>query len=127
STAAHAHTAVKTFLKWCARRGYLASSPISELEKPALPKIRERTLTDEELCTVWHAADELGGHFGAIVKLLILTGQRRSEIGSLQASYITDNSICLPSEITKNGRAHSFPIGASAAAILSSNTTKGTM
>jgi integrase len=126
STAAHAHTAVKTFFKWCAQRGYLTSSPISELEKPALPKSRERTLTDEELCTVWRAADEQGGHFGAIVKLLILTGQRRSEIGSLQAGYITDTSICLPSEITKNRRAHTFPIGSTTAATLSSNTTTGT-
>jgi len=126
STAAHAHTAVKTFLKWCKQRHYLTANPVADLEKPPLPKPRERTLTDDELCTVWRAADEVDGHFGAIVKLLILTGQRRSEIGSLQASYIQYIQICLPKEITKNRREHTFPIGASAAAILSSNITTGT-
>ncbi len=44
----------------------------------------------------------------------------------MRTDYVTDNQICLPSEITKNGRAHSFPIGASAAAILSSNITAST-
>lgn len=87
STAAHAHTAVKTFLKWCAQRRYLTSSPISELEKPALPQSRARVLTDAELRAVWKAADALGGNFGTIAKLLILTGQRRGEMGSLQTSW----------------------------------------
>jgi len=122
----HFHRACKTFFRWCVRRRLLQHSPIEGLELPSMWKPRERVLSDDELRTVWHAADALGGHFSAIVKLLILTGQRRSEIGGLRASYIENNAICLPSEITKNRRAHTFPIGASAAAILSSNTTTGT-
>jgi integrase len=37
---------------------------------------------------VWNAADAVEGHGGIIVKLLILTGQRRGEISSLQKSWI---------------------------------------
>ena len=126
STASHAHTAAHTFLRFCSQRHYILFNPIADLEKPRLPKPRERVLSDDELRTVWQAAGELGGHFGDIVRLLLLTGQRRSEIGSLRADYINDNQICLPSTLTKNRRTHTFPIGALAAAILSSNITKQT-
>jgi integrase len=42
---------------------------------------RERVLTDEELKRIWNAAGD--STFGDIVKLLILTGQRRGEICGL--------------------------------------------
>src|SRR5262249_41250485 len=42
----------------------------------------------EELRAVWQAADATEGHFGDIVKLLILTGQRRSEIAALRREWI---------------------------------------
>jgi integrase len=145
----HAFTSVRTFLRWCVKRRYIHHSPIEGIELPSKAGSRERVLTDDELSTVWTAADKIGGHFGDIVKLLILTGQRRSEIGSLKAAWCslpsskdgnggatpvslaiggedTQPSICLPSEITKNRRAHAFPIGALAAAILSSNIKDGT-
>jgi integrase len=44
---------------------------------------RKRILTDEELRAVWNAAGEIGGIFGAIVQLIMLTGQRRGEIAAL--------------------------------------------
>lgn len=116
--ASHAFTAVRTFLRWCVKRRYIHHSPIEGIELPAKSKTRERVLTDTELCTVWRAADKTGYPFGDIVKLLILTGQRRSEIGSLRADHIKDNSICLPSELTKNKRSHTFPIGTLTASCL---------
>ena len=66
----------------------------------------ERVLTDDELIAVWNAA--VGFPFGAMIRLLILTGQRRSEIGSLKWQYIKDETITLP--ITKNRRIHTFPV-----------------
>ena len=58
---------------------------------------------------IWQAADKCG-QFGAIVKLLILTGQRRNEIAALEYSYLKGDLLCLPPELTKNGRAHDLPI-----------------
>ena len=51
-------------------------------------------------------------HYGAIVKLLILTGQRESEIAVLHWSKVdfSRDLICLPKERTKNGRAHDVPL-----------------
>jgi integrase len=57
---------------------------------------------------VWRACE---GTFGQIVRLCILTGQRRSEIAHLTAEMIEDDCIRLPASLTKNSREHLFPIG----------------
>jgi hypothetical protein len=58
--------------------------------------------------------------FSRIVALLILTGQRRTEIGSLQHGWIdkADNTITLPSSITKKKRTHVFPHGSLVASVV---------
>lgn len=48
--------------------------------------------------------------YGGIVQLLILTGQRRGEIASMEWSWIGEAEITLPAGFTKNKRAHSFPL-----------------
>jgi integrase len=133
--AVHAFVAIRTFLRWCVKRRYLHHSPIEGLDLPAKRGSRNRVLSDDELCAIWCAAEELGGNFGDIVKVLILTGQRRTEIGSLDKQWCTlplppfSNAIptiCLPSELTKNHREHTIPISARCAAILRSNITEAT-
>jgi integrase len=68
-------------------------------------------LTEAELVRVYRAAEEYP--FGTIVRLLILTGQRRSEISNLRWEYINDSdrTISLPASLTKNNRQHTFPYG----------------
>ena len=56
--------------------------------------------------------------YGSIVKLLILTGQRREEIGGLRFEEIGDGIIALPASRSKNKRAHVIPLTAPALAIL---------
>jgi integrase len=96
---------------------------------------RDRVLKDHELRTIWkYAGDD---HYGSIIKLLMLTGQRADEIASLRWAEIgeaivpekrdtdgikrpafTVNGIDLPAERTKNKRPHIVPLSAPAAAIL---------
>lgn len=71
-------------------------------------KSRERVLTPSELRLVWNAAGE--DDYGAIIKLLALTGQRESEIGDLCRSEIHDKLIILAPERTKNKRPHVVPL-----------------
>jgi len=70
---------------------------------------RTRVLSDDELRAIWQAAETMGT-FGTIVRLLILTGQRKMEIGSLRWSWIAKDAITLPGDVTKNGREHTFPL-----------------
>jgi integrase len=119
SARAHALKDIRTFFNWCVPR-YLPSSPCVGLKMEPQPS-RDRVLTDEELKAVWIAAEQCG-QFGVIVKLLILTGQRRSEIGGLKWEWIKDDRITLPASVTKNGREHTFPITASVVKLLTSLT-----
>lgn len=116
----HAQAVGRTFFRWAKRRQYITISPLEGMQL-AKPKRRKRILTDEELVKVWKAAEQTEGHFGTIVKLLVLTGQRRGEIAALKGSYYSHNqqTICLPSELTKNHREHTFPIGQLTSALLS--------
>ncbi len=56
---------------------------IAGVRTPHDEKSRDRVLTDEELRAVWNAADT-AGVFGSILNLLILTGQRRSEVTEME-------------------------------------------
>ncbi len=125
SERAHAVKDIKTFFSWCVPR-YIPHSPCAGLKKPE-QKSRSRVLTELELAAVWKAAEAAGYPFGRIVQLLILTGQRRSEIGGLRRSWIDTEkrTITFPAAITKNGRDHVLPYGGTAATLLSSLTDDG--
>jgi hypothetical protein len=113
----HAIAIGKTFFKWCVRRRYLTVSPLDGAQLPKA-KRRKRVLTDEELVKVWNAAGEYGGHFGSIVRLLILRGFRRGECAAIENSWVQIDTVTLPETITKNGREHVVPLGTLARAIL---------
>jgi integrase len=76
-------------------------------------KSRERVLTDSELREIWNALGD--DHYGTIIKLLMLTGQRANEIAGLCWSEIDFDRdvILLPADRTKNARAHQLPMSAS--------------
>jgi integrase len=79
---------------------------------------RDRVLSDVELAKIWKAAPD--NLYGRVVKLLMLTGQRREEIGGLRWSEIDTEAklITLPSTRTKNGREHLLPLSKAAMEIL---------
>jgi integrase len=106
----YAFRVIRLFMRTGVRRGQLTLSPCANMRLPARPASRDRVLTDAELKTIWQAAE---GTFGQIVKLLILTGQRRGEIAALKKEYIDPKArtITLPGSVTKNGREHTFPYG----------------
>jgi integrase len=81
-------------------------------------KSRDRVLSDKELKAIWKALPD--NDYGAIVRLLVLTGQRASEISDLRWSEIDfdRNLIVLPSSRTKNHRAHIVPMTPMVRAIL---------
>jgi integrase len=81
-------------------------------------------LSDDELKIIW---DALGpDDYSAIIKLLILTGCRREEVGSLSWPEVAGDRIVLPPQRTKNSREHIVPITPAARAILDSRKRAGT-
>ena len=121
SEKAHALAVGRTFFRWCVKppRRYIPHSPLEGVEIK-LAKKRKRVLSVDEIVKVWRAAEEQAYPHGTIVRLLILTGQRRGEIAGLRWPWINtrDQTITLPGEITKNGLEHTFPYNGQVAAIL---------
>ncbi len=128
SMRSHAAVYIKIFFNWCIEeKGYLDTNPCV-VSTPKKRKKAARILTDDELNAIWHTCSDesntLSHHFRTIVKLLILTGQRRGEIAALHRSYFSHNqqTVCLPGELTKNHTEHTFPLGTLALPLLTSAT-----
>ena len=116
----HAFAVVKIFFRWAKRNHYIESNPLAELPMPAAKRSRDRVLSPQELSEVYGKALAYPYPFGPIVALLLLTGQRRGEIGALEWSWIDrqTQTITLPASLTKNKREHTFPYGDMVAEIL---------
>lgn len=113
---------IKAFFNWAISVDVITgASPAAAIRPPAPETPRERVLTDDELGAVWRASLELA-EYGAIVRLLILTGQRRSEVANLSWAEIdfAAKVWTLPAHRAKNGRQHSVPLSDAAIAILES-------
>ena len=108
SIADHALRRLNAFLNWCIDRDYITVNPLQRLKIKGARNTRDRVLSEDELRAIWHAASQMGT-FGAIIQLLILTGCRRNEIASLQLSWIQNDVIVFPKEMTKGNREHILP------------------
>jgi integrase len=114
--------AISTFFAWLIERGHLDANPASGIKKRAATGSRERVLSAVELRQVWNALPE--GEYGVIIRLLMLTGQRRNEFGALRWTEILDLDVAgrarieLPPERVKNKSGHTIPLSAEAVAIL---------
>jgi integrase len=102
--------ALGAFFTWAVKEGLRDANPIIATNTHSNGKPRERVLSDTELVEIWRALP--ANDYGLIVKLLILTGQRREEIGALRWSEVNDGKrlIALPGERTKNHRPHDVPL-----------------
>jgi integrase len=124
-TADCCRTSLSSFFVWLMREGISEANPVIGVVRHHTYRARDRVLSDGELKAIWQAlpADRPDGtpaDFAAIVKLLILTGQRREEIAALRWSEIDLQRavITLPAARTKNHREHVVPLSEPALAIL---------
>jgi integrase len=68
----------------------------------ASQRVRSRVLSDDELRTVWRAADD-AGVLGNIIKLLLLTAQRREKVCALKWSDVADGIWTVPHTAGQKG------------------------
>jgi integrase len=114
ATAANrARSTLSTLYGWAIGEGLCEANPVTGTNVNAETG-RERVLTDAELVAIWQACPD--NAYGRIVRLLMLTAQRRDEIGALAWSEVEEQDalgtslIALPGERTKNGRPHAVPL-----------------
>ena len=108
-----------TFGKWAENEGRIedGESPFDRLKRFGTENRRERILAETEIAAIWKASADLGA-FGRAVRLLLATGQRRSEVGDLTWQEIDGNLWTIPADRTKPGRAHLVPLSPLALSIL---------
>lgn len=118
ATAANrARAALSAFFSWTMREGIGSMNPVVGSNKSEETS-RDRVLSNLELAAIWSACRD--DEFGRIVRLLILTGQRRAEIGDLAWSEVdlASSAIAIPAARTKNKRAHEIPLSPMALDVL---------
>jgi integrase len=124
-------SAVRKLFNWCVARDVIQISPCTLITPPSLERSRDRVLSDDELRIIWAVTESEGWPFGPLVKLLILTGQRLTEVGQMRWDELDlENKLwTLPAERVKNGTRHEVPLSEAALVILSSlpriKTSKG--
>jgi integrase len=121
----YAFTALKVFFNWCVRNQFMTANPIVADKKPARLQSRERVLNEAELKALYGYVRSNRTLFHDMVALLILTGQRRTEIGHLRWDEIDEGNICLDASRTKNHRDHILPLSPTALHILQTRETNG--
>lgn len=111
---------LRRLFRWAMSRGDIGRSPMEGMETPPPVKPRDRWLSDAELRRVWQAAPATHPCFGPIVRLLIVTGQRRDEVCGMGWNELDRNERLwtLPGERTKNGELNTIPLNELAVAEL---------
>jgi integrase len=101
-------TAVRTFFKWAYSKALIEESPCVGISAPSRERPRDRLLSDDELARVMSAACGIGYPFGTIVEFLVMTGQRREEVGAARWAEldIANRTWTILGARSKNGKAH---------------------
>ncbi len=112
---------VSNIMNWYATRNDDYSSPIIRGMRRSNPKERARTriLSDDELATIWKAA-EANGPFGALVRLLLLTGQRREKVATMKWSDVQDGVWTIATDDREKGNAKTLRLPKMALEIIES-------
>ena len=102
---------------WAAGREMVPANPFDRVKVGSPTVQRDRVLTDEELRLIWHAAADMG-RYGSIVRMLMITGQRREEVAGMSWSEVTGDIWTIAAKRTKNGVAHIVPLPAAAQTLI---------
>lgn len=113
---------IRPVFNFAIRRGIIESSPLSMIEPPGAETKRDRDLKAEELKTLWPAMAALEYPAGPYLRMLLATGQRRSEVAGMRWDDLDlkERTWTLSAEQTKAGRAHVVPLSPLAVAIIES-------
>jgi integrase len=105
-------SAVRKLFNWAESRYALDRNPCGKVQRPSDENSRDRVLSDSELRLIWDAAGDRGWPFGAILRLLILTGQRRDEVAGMAWSELdfAGKVWKIPRGRVKNDTGHEVPL-----------------
>jgi integrase len=115
---------LSTFFAFAIAEGFTETNPVRGTDK-AHEHSRDRVLSDGELAAVWQALP--AGDYRDLVKLLVLIGARRRELGDLTWSEVSlpERLIRLPASRVKNKRPYEIPLSEMAFDIIEARWRSG--
>jgi integrase len=115
----------RAWLEWCVARGLVQFNVLAGLRRARSSRAERlgdenkgKALRDYEIAALWNSAATLGP-FGGLIRLGLVTGMRRNELGKLRWSDVRDDRIVLAAHATKTGTQHEIPVTATTRAVLS--------
>lgn len=113
---------LKTFFTWAVDEEILTVSPVARMKPKTRETARDRALTDDEIKLFWQACDAIGWPFGHLFKLLLVTAQRRDEVGTIAHAEIDleKRLWSIPRQKAKNDRAHEVSLSDLAVSVVKS-------
>ena len=126
AAAAQFRSFAHTFLSWAADQGLIQANPIAGWRRPRttraeLVKQPGRSISDGEIKSVWSACAKVANPYGDFVRILLLTGQRRTETARMRWRDVDlgQGVWTIPAGVAKNGREHAVPLPPIVSEILS--------
>ncbi len=110
--------AVRRLMNWSIARDIIKESPCTGIKPPAREIRRDQVLSDREIVWFWKATGEQGFPFGPLFRLLLLTGQRLSEVSEMTAGELNGRTWTIPRERAKNNLTHDVPMSDAAMAVI---------
>ena len=101
---------VRKFFNELVSRDIIDVSPCAGVKRPSVEVSRDRALSDHEIRSLWRALDAVGGPACAAAKVLLFTGQRRSEVSAIAHAELDGDVWLLAAERTKNRRPHAIAL-----------------
>jgi integrase len=97
---------------WLVQQRRVGASPCVGLAKPKPPRSRDRVLSSAEIKSFWLAASAERREVAAVLKLLLLLGQRLGEVRDMQRKELSEDGTVwtIPGERSKNHRVHIVPL-----------------
>jgi len=111
---------VRKIMNWHAARSDDFRSPIVRGMARTKPRERqrERILDDDELRSVWKAAERATCVFGYLVRFILLTLARRTEAAHMADGELSENDWIIPGSRYKTKLDHVVPLSAAARKVL---------
>lgn len=113
-------TIIRTLFRHAMSRDWIEASPAEAIAKTKTETPRDRVLDMEEVKWVYSTAGMLGYPLAGYLKMLFLTGQRRTEVGTMRWADLNldDATWTIASTDTKAARAQLVPLSPQALDIL---------
>ncbi|MBS0254016.1 MAG: tyrosine-type recombinase/integrase [Proteobacteria bacterium] len=112
-TAREVRKMMSRLMNYAAEKSLIPASPMAGMTRRDLTtQPKERALSDEEIRAVWVATGKMGYPFGNLARMVLLTGQRKSDWSDARWDEVDagERWLAIPKERFKSRRGHIVPL-----------------